>query len=127
MGDVNILIIDDEVEFASTLSLRLCLRGYNAVDVHSGTEGLAYLEKNTLDVIILDLKMPDVNGLDILNKIKENNSEIEVIMVTGHGSAAAGIKAMERGAFDYIMKPIELKELIEKINIAISKTSDSHE
>jgi DNA-binding NtrC family response regulator len=72
-------------------------------------------------VVILDLKMPDSNGLDILIDIKKHKPEIEVIMLTGHGSAASGIKAMELGAFDYIMKPVDLAELLGKIDQAVQK------
>lgn len=121
MDTIKLLIIDDEVEFASTLCQRLCLRGFEAVDVHSGTEGLVRVEEMLPDVVILDLKMPDVSGLDILADIKEREPDIEVIMVTGHGSSASGIKAMENGAFDYIMKPVDLGELLEKINQAAEK------
>lgn len=121
MSKLKILIIDDEAEFASTLRQRLCLRGFDAIDVHSGTEGLVQVWEEKPDVVILDLKMPDTNGLDILADIKEREPGIEVIMLTGHGSAASGIKAMEHGAFDYIMKPVDLGELLEKINQAAQK------
>lgn len=117
----KILIIDDEVEFASTLNQRLTLRGLEVKDAHSGTEGLEQLAAFAPDIVILDLKMPDMNGLDILGKIKEEYKDIEVIMLTGHGSVAAGMEAMEKGAFEYIMKPVDLKELLEKIELADRK------
>jgi len=118
MNNIKILIIDDEAEFAATLCQRLRLRGFDAEDVYSGTEGLARLEKSHFDVVILDLKMPDVSGLDILADIKKHEPETEVIMLTGHGSSASGIKAMEQGAFDYIMKPVDLGDLLIKIEQA---------
>ena len=121
MINAKLLIIDDEVEFASTLCQRLCLRGIDTKDVHSGTEGLARLAEIAPDIVILDLKMPDMNGLDVLAGIKKHNPVIEVIMVTGHGSAASGMEAMEKGAFDYIMKPVELSDLLEKIKSADEK------
>ena len=121
MSNTKILIIDDEADFASTLRQRLSLRGFEATDIHSGVEGLAQLDTINPDVVILDLKMPDSNGLDIMADIKEHRPEIEVIMLTGHGSAAAGIRAMEQGAFDYIMKPVDLAELLEKINQAANE------
>ena len=123
MTNVKLLIIDDEVEFASTLCQRLQLRGFDATYVDSGTEGLAVLSKIQPDIVLLDLKMPDMNGLDVLEKIKQYNQSIEVFLLTGHGSADAGIVAMEKGAFDYIMKPVDLKELLEKINSAAKKRS----
>lgn len=117
----KLLIIDDEIEFASTLCERLRIRGIDVTDVHSGTEGLARLEEIAPDIVILDLKMPDMNGLDVLTEIKKHDPGIEVIMLTGHGSGAAGIVAMEKGALDYIMKPVDLNELLQKINVAYEK------
>ena len=123
MTNAKLLIIDDEVEFASTLCQRLQLRGFDVTDVYSGGGGLAVLSTIEPEIVILDLKMPDMSGLDVLEGIKNHNQSIEVIMLTGHGSAASGIEAMEKGAFDYLMKPIDLKELLEKINSADEKRS----
>lgn len=117
----KVLIIDDEIEFASTLCQRLKLRGIAVVDVHSGAEGLQTLTQMNPGIIILDLKMPDMNGLDVLDKIKEHDQSIEVIMLTGHGSAGSGVEAKEKGAFDYTMKPIDLIELMDKIQLADDK------
>lgn len=119
----KVLIIDDEIEFASTLCQRLKLRGIAVVDVHSGTEGLQSLAQMNPGIVILDLKMPDMSGLDVLDKIKEHDHSIEVIMLTGHGSTASGVEAKEKGAFDYIMKPINLIELMDKIQLADDKRS----
>ena len=119
----KVLIIDDEIEFASTLCQRLKLRGMASIDVHSGTEGLVSLVEMNPGIVILDLKMPDMSGLDVLPKIKEHDSTIEVIMLTGHGSAGSGVEAMEKGAFDYIMKPVDLVELVDKMKTADEKRS----
>ena len=119
----KVLIIDDEIEFASTLCQRLKLRGVAAVDAHSGTEGLVSMVKMNPGIVILDLKMPDMGGLDVLDKIKEYDATIEVLMLTGHGSAGSGIEAKEKGAFDYIMKPIDLTELLEKLKLADNERS----
>lgn len=117
----KLLIIDDEIEFASTLCQRLNLRGIDTTDAHSGTEGLSQMKELVPDIIILDLKMPDMSGLDVLDSIKKHNPAIEVIMLTGHGSSAAGMEAMEKGAFNYIMKPVDLNELLENIKAATEK------
>ena len=119
----KVLIIDDEIEFASTLCQRLKLRGIATIDVHSGTEGLLTLKEMNPGIVILDLKMPDMNGLDVLEQIKEHDETIEVIMLTGHGSAGSGIEAKEKGAFDYIMKPIDLAELMDILKLADEKSS----
>lgn len=123
MANIKLLIIDDEVEFATTLCQRLQIRNFDATCVHSGGEGLAVLNEIEPEVVILDLKMPDMDGLDVLKKIKENNPSIEVILLTGHGFAGSGVEAMEKGAFDYLMKPVYLNELLEKINSAYEKHS----
>ena len=117
----EVLIIDDEIEFASTLCQRLKLRGVVAVDVHSGTEGIASLTKMNLGIVLLDLKMPDMNGLDVLKKIIEYDPSIEVIMLTGHGSSDSGVEAKEKGAFDYVMKPLDITELMDIIESADNK------
>ncbi|MBW1749362.1 MAG: response regulator [Deltaproteobacteria bacterium] len=123
MTNIKLLIIDDEVEFATTLCQRLQLRDFDATCVHSGGEGLAVLNETEPEVVILDLKMPDMDGLDVLEKIKEHDRSIEVILLTGHGFAGSGVEAMERGAFDYLMKPVYLNELLDKINAASEKRS----
>lgn len=125
MEKEKLLIIDDEVEFASTLCERLRLRGIDTTDVHSGAEGLKALVEIAPNIVILDLKMPDMNGVDVLIQIKKHDPNIEVIMLTGHGSKAAGILAMEKGAIDYIMKPIDINELLEKINFAFEKHNNA--
>ena len=121
MNKMQILIVDDEVEFASTLVERLALRGIEAISANRGVEALARVKERSPDVVVLDLKMPDLSGLEVLAKIKAIDPSIEVIMLTGHGSSAAGIDGMERGAFDYLMKPVDLKALLGKIEQAYEK------
>jgi DNA-binding NtrC family response regulator len=121
MTRAKLLIIDDEAEFASTLSKRLSLRGIDATDVHSGTEGLAKLAEIAPEIVLLDLKMPGMHGLDVLSAIKKHDPTIEVILLTGHGPGGSVAEAMAKGAFECIMKPIDIKELIEKINSAYEK------
>ena len=124
---IKLLIIDDEVEFATTLCRRLQLRNIDAVDAHSGKEGLALLQELHPNVVILDLKMHDMSGLDVLEKIKASDTSIQVIMLTGHGSARAGIEVGEKGAFAYIIKPVDLHELLLKIDEAVRKQTEGDE
>jgi len=115
---IRVLIADDEVEFIATLGARLKLRGFETTTVSSGIAALNAIEQNPPDVLVLDLKMPDLNGLEVLAKVKEDFPVIEVIILTGHGSFEAGKEGMEQGAFDYIMKPVDLNQLIGKIKEA---------
>jgi DNA-binding NtrC family response regulator len=114
----KILIADDEVEFASTLATRLELRGYVTKIANSGEETLEAISSEVPDLLLLDLKMPDLDGLEVLAKLRENHEELKVIILTGHGSFSSGNQGMALGAFDYIMKPVELSLLLEKITEA---------
>lgn len=118
---IRVLIADDEIEFTSTLEARLKLRNFETKTVSSGIAALKAIEKDPPDVLLLDLKMPDLNGLEVLAKVKEDFPAIEVIILTGHGSFEAGKEGMEQGAFDYIMKPVDLSQLIGKIEEAYQK------
>ncbi len=118
---MKVLVVDNETEFASTLAERLRLRKIEAQSVYSGEEGLAAVSRFLPDVLILDLQMPDMSGLDVLSQVKAIDPSIEVILLTGHGSFEAGITGMELGAFDYIIKPVDLSLLMEKITEAYSK------
>ncbi|WP_339137304.1 MAG: response regulator [Candidatus Electrothrix sp. GW3-4] len=125
MEGMKLLIIDDEVEFAATLCQRLRLRSIDAVDAHSGGTGLAILAEVNPDIVILDLKMHDMSGLDVLAEIKAYDASIEVIMLTGHGSVRAGLEAREKGAFAYIIKPVDLPDLLIKIYAAAEKQNEA--
>ena len=121
---IKILIADDEVEFASTLQIRLKLRKYQAEMVNSGEETLRAVEEDPPDVLLLDLKMPDLDGLEVLARLQEKHADIQVIILTGHGSFGLGVEGMELGAFDYIMKPVDLNVLIAKIEQASASKKD---
>ena len=112
---LKVLIADDEIEFASTLVARLRLRKFRADMTNSGKATLAAIEREQPDVLVLDLKMPDLDGLEVLASLQQRYPALAVIMLTGHGSFAAGQKGMELGAYDYVMKPVDLNLLIEKI------------
>lgn len=116
--ETRVLIADDEVEFASTLSARLELRGYSTEMVNSGEAALEAVSREEPDVLLLDLKMPDLDGLEVLTQLRVNHSDLKVIILTGHGSFSAASQGMELSAFDYILKPVELNYLLEKIDEA---------
>ncbi|MBL0716960.1 MAG: response regulator [Desulfosarcina sp.] len=117
---IKILLIDDEEEFASTLAERLELRGYIAKIAKDGESGIGLLTHDSFDIVVLDLMMPGLNGLDTLKQIKEINKDLPVILLTGHGSTKDGTKGLSIGAFDFLIKPLDIKELINKIHLAIT-------
>lgn len=122
MNKTRVLIVDDEAEFANTLAERLCLRGFDAVSVGNADEAISAIKGDWVpDIALLDLKMPGLSGLDVLEMIKKHDPDIEAIMITGHGSTASGIEGMNRGLFDYLMKPVDINDLVTKINEAVQK------
>ncbi len=123
MDKIKILLIDDEMEFVETLAERLELRGYISKIAGDGELGISMLARESFDVAILDLMMPGLSGLDTLRQIKEIDKTLPVIMLTGHGSTKDGMEGMQMGAFDFLMKPLDINELLEKINLALSKSS----
>jgi DNA-binding NtrC family response regulator len=119
MGLIKILIIDDEMEFGSTLAERLELRGFTAKAVSCAEEAIAVLSSQWQpQVVLLDLMMPGIDGLATLDLIKRHDPRIQVIILTGHGSTESGIIGMQRGLFDYLMKPVDIGELVSKIREA---------
>jgi len=123
MDNINILLIDDELEFIDTLAERLELRGYTAKIAEDGETGISMVSNNSFDVAILDLMMPGLNGLETLKQIKVIDKTLPVILLTGHGSTKDGMEGMRIGAFDFLMKPLDINELLEKIKLAINKPS----
>lgn len=113
----KILVIDDDVSIAETLELYLTEEGYDVVTAHTGTDGLNKFVQNAPDVVILDIRLPDINGFTVLEDLREENENIKVIMITAHHDMDSTIRAMKDGAFDYIHKPINVDEL----DIAIKK------
>jgi DNA-binding NtrC family response regulator len=122
--NLKVLIADDEVEFASTIVARLKLRNFTANMANSGKEALDVIEHEPPDVLLLDLKMPDLDGLEVLANLQENYPDLAVIILTGHGSFEAGQKGMALGAYDYIMKPVDLNILVSKIEDAFQAKSN---
>ena len=111
-----IMLVDDEVSFVETLVKRLSTRNIETITAFSAEEGLEKLKKNqNLDVIVLDIKMPGMDGLEMLKKIKAESFRTEVIMLTGHATIESGITGMKLGAFDFLTKPCDIEELVNKV------------
>lgn len=122
MTIATILLVDDEKPFVETMSKRLKKRKTNVISAFSGEEALNCLERNTdIEVVILDVKMPHMDGIEALRKIKQQYPLVEVIMLTGHGTVETGIDGMKLGAFDYLLKPCDIEDLMLKIKQASSK------
>ena len=121
MDTLRVLIVDDEDDFRETIVKRLNARKILADGAASGVLALKSLETKDFDVIVLDVKMPEMDGIETLRHIKKLKPEIEVIMLTGHASVEFGLKGMQLGAFDYVMKPAPLNELLDTIGQAYNK------
>jgi DNA-binding NtrC family response regulator len=122
MRKVRVLIVDDEIDFASTLAERLQLRDFEAEAVSGADEAVARIHVGWKpDVVLLDLKMPGIDGLATLTLLKQQDPALEAILLTGHGSTTAAIEGMQRGLFDYLMKPVDIGELVQRIRTAAAK------
>jgi DNA-binding NtrC family response regulator len=123
----RVLVVDDEADFLNTLVNRLRKRNLEVTGAASGEKALGFLDKKPFDVVILDVKMPGMNGVDVLREMKRRWPLVEVIMLTGHASVESGIEGMKRGAFDYIMKPTDIDDLMDKMRKAFEKKSNHEE
>ncbi len=121
MKKFTTLIVDDEKEFLETLAERFQLRGIPTRTAFDGESALNSIEENPPKIVILDVMMPGIGGLEVLQRIKEQHPHIKVILLTGRGSTKDGIKGMQLGAVDYLMKPIDIDELINKMNEAVNR------
>ncbi len=112
-----VLLVDDEVPFVETMTKRLSKRDLTVLSAFSGREALEALEKHrNVDVVILDVKMPEMDGIETLREIKKEYPLIKVIMLTGHATIETAIEGMRLGAFDYLMKPCDIEQLVAKVD-----------
>lgn len=123
----RLLLVDDEKEFVDKLAKRLKHRDYDVTLAYSGEEALEKVRQFLYDVIILDILMPGMDGIETLKNIKPIRPLAEVIMLTGHATVETAIEGMKLGAFDYLMKPTEIDELTEKINNAYQRKAEQEE
>jgi len=116
--EARVLLVDDEKDFLDSMSERMVLRGMNVSTASSASEALARIEKEVFDAIILDFQLPEMDGLDVLKKIKAKHPEAQIILLTGHASLEKGVEAMKIGASDYLEKPADIDALSKKIKEA---------
>jgi DNA-binding NtrC family response regulator len=121
---VRVLLVDDEEQFVETLALRLEARDYAVATAFNGDQALNQVKAKDVDVVILDVLMPGLTGSDTLREMKKLRPLTEVIMLTGHATVETAIEGMKLGAFDYLMKPTEIEELVEKINRAYRRKAE---
>jgi len=128
MSAVKLLLVDDEKPFVETMMKRLKKREIDVKAAYDGQEALNCLEENSgAEVVILDIKMPNMDGMTALKEIKSKFPLVEVIMLTGHATVETGIEGMKMGAFDYLMKPCDMDQLILKVNEAAKRKRDQEE
>ena len=116
---ISLLLVDDEEGFVHVLGNRLARRQIEVTKAYSGSQAIQALRGRDFDVAVLDLKMEDMDGIEVLKMFKKMAPDMEVIMLTGHGSLKAAQEGIESGAFDYLMKPCALEELLAKIEEAV--------
>ena len=123
-----VMLVDDEVPFVETMTKRLSKRNLSIVTAFNGEEALETLSKRrNMDVVILDVKMPGMDGIETLKEIKKSYPLTEVIMLTGHATVESAIEGMKLGAYDYLMKPCDIEKLMAKVEEATQKKRDHEE
>lgn len=118
---IHLLLVDDEPDFKEVMQKHLSRMGIRLNVSDCCLAALDTLEAHAIDVVIMDMNMPGLDGIQCLRKVKERWPQIEVIILTGHASVKSGIEGMQSGAFDYCLKPIDVRELIEKVELAAQK------
>ncbi len=124
---IRVMLVDDEKEFVDVLAERLEARDFELVKAYSGDEALANLQQHDIDVTVLDVLMPGKDGVETLKEMKLTKPLVEVIMLTGNATVETAVEGMKKGAFDYLMKPTETKDLVEKIVRAYKRKAEQEE
>jgi DNA-binding NtrC family response regulator len=121
MEEMKMMLVDDEERFLSTTQKLLAKKGYDVVTASSGAEALEKLRLHNIHVVVLDVKMPGMDGIETLKAIKKTFPLVEVIMLTGHATVESAVEGLKSGATDYLMKPTDVKDLIQKAEDAFGK------
>jgi DNA-binding NtrC family response regulator len=121
---IRVLLVDDEKDFIDVLAERLEARDFTAFKAYSGDEALGLVREKDVDVVLLDVQMPVKDGVTVLQELKAFNPLLEVIMLTGHSTVESAVEGMKIGAYDYLLKPTETKDLVEKIALAFKRKSE---
>lgn len=124
---IRLLIVDDEKDFTDSLAERLALRDFEIATAYRGEEAIRKVKDYNFDVVILDVAMPGTDGVQVLREIKNLKPLTEVIMLTGHATVETAIEGMKLGAYDYLLKPTEIYDLVEKVKGAYKRKADQEE
>lgn len=125
MADLELLLVDDEVEFLEPMEVRLNRRQMSCSLAQSAEEALQLLSQKHFDCAVVDVKMPQMDGLELLRRMRKEYPKTAVILLTGHASVELGVQGIELGAFEYLMKPIDLDELLDTIRRAVSAKAET--
>ncbi len=121
MRVVRLLLVDDEARFVETLSKRLTARGFEVEGALGGPQALELLDARPFDVVLLDVWMPGMDGLEVLKAIRRRHPSVKIILVSGNASINAAIEGMRLGAVDYLLKPVEIDDILAKVEAAFEK------
>jgi DNA-binding NtrC family response regulator len=119
---MRVLLVDDETEFLEMIGKRLVRRGVDLAVADSGFKALEILENRDFDVVVLDVKMPGMDGVRVLQEIKRRKPELAVVLLTGHADLDTAMQGMDSGAFDYLMKPVVLEDLLVRLREAVDES-----
>lgn len=125
MTRIKVLMVDDEIAFITPLVKRLKRRGLDVLSASSGKEALDTLRDNEIDVVLLDISMPEVDGIQTLGDIKKQHPQVEVLMLTAHANSDIVISSLSMGAYDYLCKPVDVEEIVRKIEDAMQRRKHS--
>ncbi len=120
MGPLRLLLVDDEPEFLEPTARRLARRGIECATVESGEDALRALQHMTFDGLVVDVRMPAMDGLELLRLVRRDHAALPVILLTGHASIELGVRGIDLGAFEYLLKPVDLDELLDTVRRAVA-------
>lgn len=123
MAEGRVLLVDDEQEFVELLAERMRTRGLTVRTAYNGADAIALAEQESFDAVILDMVMPEMDGMETMRRLREKIPEIQIIMLTGYANLPAGIDAIKQGAVDYLEKPADINQLLQKIKNARTRTA----
>ena len=118
MGDIRILLVDDEENFVKTIAERLDLRDLASHSAFNGKQALEFVDDQEPDVMVLDLRMPGIDGMEVLRRVRKSYPDMQVIIQTGHGNDLDEAEARQLGVFDYLKKPVDIELLVDRIKAA---------